>query len=177
MEGVHSTGHSTYPEKCRTYESAIVWIGIGMAGWLGSGHVGRLALSPGDPGPWLVPRAASTLLVAMGCIQLVQSIFAGRRTENTTAKDSGSRSLSHTFLLRQLLLVGGITIYVLVIPIIGFTISSILAVTWLLRFQSSKWRWWSAILVTIALVVYVHVFFYYLLSVPLPEGMWWNIAD
>ncbi len=134
---------------------------IALWAWFAGGTRGALALSPGDPGPWLVPWAAAAVLAVASALEgLASCLRPANRTVLTNSRNEGCRQT-----WRLILLCGA---YVAAAPVIGLGAVTVVFGTIFLVWHS--WRWWSAGLAALGLALYVTILFEKLLKVPLPRG-------
>jgi hypothetical protein len=158
---------NTHPLK--SLELGLAWLFVGGVAWWGSIPAKRLVLSPADPGPWLVPRVAASVLLLAAIGELAWECWQRMRHRGPAV--SGESYFS-TPDLRQWGTLFLIAVYVALQPFTGFVVATLLFVPAFLFWQSSRWRWWSALIVTVVLLVYVYVLFDRVLTIPLPEGRW-----
>lgn len=123
-----------------------------------------------DPGPRAFPFGLAILLAAGGLFE----VFRGwRRAGVNEVKTSGDQDVEAGPLPRQkpftvLLLLGAILAYVVLLPILGFTLSTVLMAPAMMVVLGNSIRF--AVTVSIILVCAVVLMFVTLFKVPLPGG-------
>lgn len=134
--------------------------------------IGRAGLaSNGDPGPRLFPVACSLALLAGGLFELARWGWARRRKPiggvprppfrwRALFQDPGKRNAA--------IVVAALAVYIPAIDWLGFAASSLLFSTVLLIRLGA--RWWSAVLVSVLLLVVIELLFVNVFKVPLPSG-------
>ncbi len=144
-----------------TFGAALLSLAV-FAWWFARGE-GGVRLSPGDPGPWFVPRVMATLVGACGAWELLVAWRSARRSATTV--DTSAR-----FTLGDWLTLLGIVAYVGLIPIAGFTLASCLAGPLFMYRQGLSWRWWWTVLLTVGFVLFVKWLFGSVFGVMISEG-------
>lgn len=135
--------------------------------------IGRAGLvSNGDPGPRIFPVACSLVLLAGGLYELARWGWARRRQPiggaperqhpglRALVQDPGKRNAASVIV--------ALAVYIPAIAWLGFAASSLLFCTVLLIRLGA--RWWSAVLVSVLLLVVIELLFVYVFKVPLPSG-------
>lgn len=123
-----------------------------------------------DPGPWMLPRILALALLVGGGILVIPD---GQRAAGSgTEREAASKELRGRprAAWKLMALVGGMAVYVAVLPWAGFLISTTLfvaALLWVLKVD-----WWRAILAAILLSAIGYGLFAVLFKVPLPAGAW-----
>jgi hypothetical protein len=118
----------------------------------------------GIPGPGMFPLALSVTLVVLGGLLVATRLRA--RAEDYPPFDAPSR----TELSRVVVAMVAMTISVILLPIAGYFLSSILLVAILLFGIERLWNW-KSLVVTLALPAIFFVIFVVLLRVRLPAGI------
>ena len=123
-----------------------------------------------DPGPMFFPGLLATLL---GCCGLVcwaggRRCTAGDRLDPTATEIAGDGSATSVQWLPVLLLVLGLSAYVVGLGWLGFTLSTLLFSTAMMRWLGSRWP--LAIGVSLVMVVIVKSLFVGAFKVQLPTG-------
>tara|TARA_Y100000588_G_C14236880_1_gene917734 strand:+ start:200 stop:697 length:498 start_codon:yes stop_codon:yes gene_type:complete len=114
-----------------------------------------------DPGPKAFPIGLSILLILGGAVEL----FFGwpyRKMEKGKGSDSTNQKKTVLLLLSFLIYVG-------LMPIVGFALSTLLIATWMMVLLGNHWI--KSSLVSIFLVCLVLILFGKLFKVPLPNGL------
>jgi hypothetical protein len=118
----------------------------------------------GIPGPGMFPLALSITLAAIGVLLIVSRLRAG--DGDYPAFDAPSR----TELTRVVAAIAAMTVSVLLLPVLGYFLSSLLLVGFLL-FGIERLRNWRSLVTTLALPAVFFVIFVILLRVRLPAGI------
>jgi putative tricarboxylic transport membrane protein len=116
-----------------------------------------------EPGPGLMPCVVAVGLVLGAVLALVERVEPSAEVEEPPDR-SGTR--------RQAVVLGALTAYVAALPVLGFLVSSVLALTacsWTITPQRSLRR---ATIIGVAIALVVDIAFRLLLNVNLPAGLW-----
>lgn len=116
-----------------------------------------------EPGPGLMPRVVAVGLVLGAVLALVERVKPSAEVEEPPDR-SGAR--------RQVVVLGTLTAYVAALPVLGFLLSSVLALTacsWTITPKRSLRR---AALIGVGIALVVDISFRLLLNVNLPAGLW-----
>jgi hypothetical protein len=118
----------------------------------------------GIPGPGMYPLVLSVALVVLGALLIVSRVRAPEGQylplEKTTRTELGRAAAA-------MLALGG---SIVLLPIVGYVVSSVVLVA-LLLFGIERLRSWQALLTTLALPAFFFVVFVILLRVRLPAGI------
>jgi putative tricarboxylic transport membrane protein len=111
-----------------------------------------------DTGPAFMPRIYCGILIILGIILFIQGIKT--KTTNNTAESTMKFALTS---------MGFILVYLVIIPVIGFYLSTVIIVFGLLLFSKVRNK---IVLVSVSLgtALFVYVFFGKLLKVSIPLG-------
>jgi hypothetical protein len=117
---------------------------------------------------WVLPRTLNYLLIAVGAILLVRGLLRPRATVPAVPRLSRSGRDAVLFVA---VAVG----YVVVMPIVGFWLTSAVVI-FVLSLMLAESRNMRTVLVSLAAAVAICIVFYVLMLhvfyVPLPEGVW-----
>jgi len=150
---------------------------VGLLGLYFAGGIAASSLGDNqDPGPRAFPMVLSGLLALGGLVETVRGVVVQRGAKRSGAVWGVGTSWSR---LRDrlgepgnrdaMLLVLALVIYVPAIGRIGFGLSTLVfAALIMVRLGA---RWWSALTVSLGLVVVVHLLFVTLFRVQLPVGV------
>jgi tripartite-type tricarboxylate transporter receptor subunit TctC len=122
-----------------------------------------------DPGPMFFPGVVALLLAGFS----TACWLAGRKPETDqqrqpAADPAGQPTIGSLNWLPMLLLLAGLTAYVIVLPWLGFTLGTLVFSVAMLRGLGS--RWLSAVTVSLVMVGIVQVLFVTAFKVQLPSG-------
>lgn len=110
-------------------------------------------------GPAVMPRIYAAILFILGGIVVVQGLMAKKREEEENEKTLGYAVISMVFVL----------VFLILIPVIGFYISTALLVVGLLLFSKVR-NYILLISVPVGTVLFIYVCFEKLLKVAIPAG-------
>ena len=146
---------------------SLFWIGLGVFFlWFARDISEASFTSEGDPGPRAFPQWLGLALVIGGILELVRQQLPQTIPQEQT-EDEKPHALRR---LNALVVLVGVTLYILILPWIGFSIATLILVTSLLRFLGS--RWWLSSTVALCLLVLIQLLFGYAFNVPLPPNHW-----
>lgn len=157
---------------------------------------GTPKLSPGDPGPWGLPMACAVLISLCAVAELVRvwlrvnlgkgssSIapthemseppgegspegFSLASDERTSAAEGESAVARLT--LGDWLTIAAIGLYCLLIPVIGFTLSTLLLTPLLLKRFGADWSIFWSLLVGVGMVIAIKLIFGSIFGVQMPD--------
>jgi hypothetical protein len=128
----------------------------------------QLTVENGVPGPGLFPALTSALLVVLGLL-LVGSVFArtSRRRSGEAATESG---LQRSELQRVAVVSAGFVISVVLLPVLGFLLTGVLLVSYLILGHERR-RSIGAAAAVVLIPGLAYLIFVTLLGVRLPEGI------
>ena len=128
----------------------------------------ELTVENGVPGPGLFPALTSALLVVLGLL-LVGSVFArtSRRRSGEAATESG---LQRSELQRVAVVSAGFVISVVLLPVLGFLLTGVLLVSYLILGHERR-RSIGAAAAVVLIPGLAYLIFVTLLGVRLPEGI------
>lgn len=144
------------------------WINLLLLGFALAYSYYAFELNPGvitDPGPGFFPRILGTGMIAAILAIMGMELLAQRRL-----KSSGETA--EVALLpgkNALLFAAGLLIYMLLLPIAGYPVATLLALIYLMRLMGEKR--WIAILGLALLLTVVFYLVFSNLQVPLPQGL------
>ncbi len=127
-------------------------------------HSSRSLTNPNDPGPWLLPILLGAVLLLGGVAFIVVNITK-LRTETVTHIDPGDK-----FNWQPWTLLGGIVLYVALLPWLGFLLTTPVFVS--LMLWRMKIIWWKALIAGVVLTATGQFVFVQGLMTPLPTGFW-----
>ncbi len=143
-------------------------LAVGFAGQIQELGLGQNA----DPGPRALPMLLGAVLILGGVFEMALWLLRRNRAgvgigEEGDVAEAVATAPSYRPLI---LMVAGVTAYVVAIGMIGFTLSSFVFATAMMGCLGI--RWWVAGLTSVGLLVVVQGLFTYLFRVQLPRGMW-----
>jgi len=127
-------------------------------------HTTRSLTNPNDPGPWLMPTLLGSLLL-IGGIAFMVSRIARPRIHSGTDASSGDPINWLPWLL-----LGGVVLYVLVLPWIGFLLATpafVFIMLWRMKIV-----WWKALIAALVLTGVGQLLFVWGFRTPLPTASW-----
>lgn len=152
----------------------LFWIAIGFFFLWFAGNIPEADFtSAGDPGPRFFPQCLGTLLLLGGIYWLLRPVFGlpPAAGSTTLTQSDQNESVSHTRRpLNGLLVLIAITLYIPAVSWLGFSLSTLLLTTSLLRFLGSRWS--VSLGVACTLIALVQLLFGYAFNVPLPTNYW-----
>ena len=110
-----------------------------------------------DPGPKAFPIGLSILLAIGGAVEFIKR---NPPKNNQTSRTGKGKSV--------LLLLGAFALYVLLLPWLGFALSTGLMATAMMMLLGNPW--WSALSLSLALITIISILFIVVFNVPLPGG-------
>ncbi|MFD1067031.1 tripartite tricarboxylate transporter TctB family protein [Oceanobacillus locisalsi] len=114
--------------------------------------------TPGeDVGSAFMPKIYASFLTILGVILLFKSIFIN----NEEGKGN---------IVKIIMYILTFTIFIILIPILGFYVSAIIFLIMLLVISKERNKFYYLIL-PIGIIVFIYLLFQQLLNVPLPEGL------
>lgn len=118
------------------------------------------------------PRTFPVLLSALlGLVSLLLLGSVWRRTRrNESPTRSQSQMLDRTMVMRIVIVGFSIAVYVAVVELLGFILTSVLYLAFVTVFFGER-RWWAVASFSLACVVVVYVMFGMLARVPFPYGV------
>lgn len=124
------------------------------------------------PGPGLVPAALGVLMVCLSAYLLAAGLRAAPRAAQAAPHRGGSEK-PEIALYRPVQLVGVLVLYVAAIEPLGFLPSTLFATLFTCRLMGLR-GWVKPIVLSLAMVLFVHLTFVLALGVPLPPGRLWR---
>ena len=152
------------PSKEAAGKSGDLWLGIFFLGTaafviLFSGSIQSIGLGDNfDPGPKAFPLGLSALLIVGGLVEL----FTRTRKEKAETNREGKTKT-------VLILLAAFVLYVILLPWLGFGISTAIMATGMMKLLGNSWK--GAAIVSATLIVLIYILFVVLLKVPLPNGV------
>ena len=142
----------------------LFWIGLGLFFLCFARDIPQASFtSEGDPGPRAFPQWLGLALVVGGIWELIRQRLGQQAAAERRSASAGPSAV----LLIVLVAVG---LYIPAVSWIGFSVSTLILVTGLLRFLGS--RRWLAATVAVSLLVLIQLLFGYGFNVPLPTNHW-----
>lgn len=153
-------------------------------------------LSPGDPGPWGLPLACAVLIALCAVLELVrlwlratprdgsstgaataESLMRGAEELPEAAESTSREALSVAagepsvarLTLGDWLTIAAIGLYCLLIPTIGFTLSTLLLTPLLLNRFGANWSIFWSLLIGVGLVAAIKLIFGSIFGVQMPD--------
>ena len=150
------------------------WIGVGLlafCGWLYA-NLQKIPANPLVPiGPAFYPRIILLLTILLSLILVIQGLVAHRREKNKESTSSESWLKKYRPTLLAFLVFG---LYVLLLPRLGYLLSTVMFVTalqWLLGAPSLR-RLPGSLVVGVGTSLVTYMVFEKYLHVFLPKGIW-----
>jgi len=142
-----------------------IWIFIAI--WVAFQSIGLKLGQPSNPGPGLLPFFSSVVIGILAFILLFSLVFKGKGREET--KEEGSR-FGEQWIKAAYLLIGS-SIYILVMwENLGYLISTIIFLFFLLKFVGSR-SFIKSVLFSLTTTVISYLIFQVWLKCLLPEGL------
>jgi hypothetical protein len=164
------------PSKDSQIESAKpkgdIWLGTALLGTsilviILSRSIKAIGLGDNfDPGPNAFPLGLSALLALGGLIELWQSRIQSSPSpqSSTIAPRPSSRDARSV-----LFLLGCFLLYVILLPWLGFSVSTLIMATVMMILLDNSWK--QSLAVSIILITLIYFLFVVLFKVPLPGGV------
>ena len=127
-------------------------------------HSSRSLTNPNDPGPWLMPTLLGSLLLVGGVALILGRVF-DRHDRGTTDPTSVTGMNWQPWLL-----LGGIVLYVVLLPWIGFLLATpafLFVMLWRMKIV-----WGKAAMAALILTAVGHLVFVWGFKTPLPAAYW-----
>jgi putative tricarboxylic transport membrane protein len=141
----------------------VVWMLLGIGICAQSLQLNLWDPSSG-PGSGFIPFLCGLFIAAAGFLLLILEFFKGPQTKST------EKLFGDPIATRRILyILGGLCAMALLLPILGFLLTSILITTFMLRVIEPQ-RWAAVILTSLASCFVVYWLFSHLLQVSLPKG-------
>lgn len=126
------------------------------------------AEQPGDPGPVLFPFFLGLVLIAASA-RFAWSTHRDAPGESASGREERVNAIGERLMFW---LIGGMLLYLLLLPYVGFTLTTLVGGALLLR--ALQTRLWSALFVAIVIVLFAKALFTWGFDVQLPEGILTN---
>ncbi len=138
------------------------WLAVGLTAMV----LGKAIKKPGfasnqDPGPQFFPILLGMALFFGGAALLIKSFFSAQTVPNPPESLAKNSSLFG--------FIGGFFVYLLLMPWIGFSISSVAFIFSMIWLQGT--RWIAALPIAVLIVVGIQLLFGNLFHVQLPAGV------
>lgn len=158
VDGAVPDAPAPSPSSGRTVTTVVGGVAslvIGVVGaWLALGQgVGR----PAEPGPGMWPLVVCLALATAGVVLVIRD-----RKGSTSGESVNHRTLLHVGTT--------LVVYVLLLSSVGFLVSTVLFMTYWLRFLARE-RWLLTGCIAVVGTGLLYVLFVHLLGVPLPVGI------
>ncbi|MCL4205054.1 MAG: tripartite tricarboxylate transporter TctB family protein [Pirellulaceae bacterium] len=139
-----------------------------VAFWFAS-DIGRTGTGGGhDPGPRFFPLLLSCLLFACGAVQAAWGLFRPVIVPLADGEAESGSTLSESRPHRWFILLAVLTVYVVAIPWVGFSLSTLAMAAGIMVWLGN--RWWVSVIVAVLMVIAVRLLFGILFRVQLPTG-------
>lgn len=152
------------PSKDKQQHTGDIWLGIFFLGttlavFLFSNSINSIGLGDNfDPGPKAFPIGLSILLAMGGAVEFFKrKPFSGNKPD----KSSEAKTV--------LLLLAAFAVYVILLPWLGFALSTAIMATAMMMLLGNPW--WSALSLSLVLITIIFVLFVIFFKVPLPNGV------
>ena len=124
-----------------------------------------------DPGPRTFPIGLSALLILGALVELWRSrgthpADTQLSTPSSSPTEEAATSGNHK---TTLIILGCFTLYVILMPLIGFSLSTLAMASLMMKLLGNSFR--ASVLVSIILISLIYVLFVILFKVPLPGGI------
>ena len=153
--------------------AAVLWMVIGALALLLSRGIRQPGFATNqDPGPAFFPILLGSLLLLAGLWRLILSFRVGKTSQHSeTHSESTSKGMAGRGNFWKWF--PSLLIYPVLMPQVGFILSSALFAAWMLWVQGS--RWWVAILVAAALAMTIQGLFGQVFHVQFPPGHFFSL--
>jgi hypothetical protein len=141
---------------------ALLLLSVGTVGWTFARSTRAIPVSPGDPGPWLLPCTLSTVLLVAGLLE----VYLAWRDRRLRPRVAGPDSMMSGAARVAAMMIASIA-YGVAFVSVGFVISTFCFVSGAVAVLGS--RLWVSLLVASATVAFIHVLFTRFFLVALPE--------
>jgi hypothetical protein len=122
-----------------------------------------------DPGPGLLPRMVGFVFIGLS-FYLAVTFWRQSKAVSARAPASADHGLE---LKAPLQLVGILILYLGALPLLGFSLSTFLAVGFISRRLGLE-GWKKPVMLATGTIFFIHILFVRLLDVPLPTGIIWK---
>ncbi|MDG2170798.1 MAG: tripartite tricarboxylate transporter TctB family protein [Opitutales bacterium] len=152
------------PNKGKQQNSGDLWLGlfficVTLAVLVLSSSIKSIGLGNNfDPGPKAFPIGLSLLLAAGGVFEFIRRNPARLREEPVRGE---AKSV--------LLLLAAFAVYVILLPWLGFAISTLIMATTMMMILGNPW--WSALSLSLVLLTIIYILFVLFFRVHLPSGV------
>lgn len=119
----------------------------------------------GIPGPGMFPAVLSVALIVLGALVVIT------RVRGKAQDFPAFEALSRDELRRVAVVVIGLTVSVVLLPIVGYFLSTMALVAFLL-YGVERLRSWGALITVVAMPTIFYLLFVVVLRVRLPGGFW-----
>jgi len=144
---------------------SLFWIGVGLFFCGGAFRYGLF--EEGVPGPGLLPLIGGIVLISLGTGVLIPALKKERNL-----KSAEKRFFPEKNSYRKLLLaVVALGVYGIALEYVGFLITTLLFMTFLLRFIEPQ-KWTVVLAASLLTAASSYLLFQFLLKVQLPKGIW-----
>ncbi len=131
--------------------------------------IGRVGIrGNNDPGPHFFPVLLATALLIFGLMLIGVGLLARPQHPWVTAEAREDETQTGLHARRWLILIGVLTLYIVSIPWLGFSLSTFAVAAGLMIWLGN--RWWLALIVSAVMVTVVKLLFVILFRVQLPVG-------
>jgi hypothetical protein len=141
---------------------ALFWVGLAVFVCIGALKL-RLG-TPSEPGPGFLPFWTGALMGTLALVHLVRTSLSGSKSE----PEAGLRMASKW--PRAAAVVGSILVYALVLPRLGYLVSTFLLMVVLFSLYGRK-KWWAILGWSVAVIAVTYVVFHGWLKVQFPVGV------
>jgi putative tricarboxylic transport membrane protein len=145
--------------------SSLFWAGIGVIFCVGGLQYGFG--SAGVPGPGFLPFLVGAVLFGLSLLLLFLSIL--RRGADLSIRGVTTDASAKEKAKRILLVLGALLFYVIAFERLGFLITSVVFMIFLIRLNLREWRF--VLLAAFSFTAFVYILFKLLLRVPLSQGI------
>ena len=152
------------PSNGRQQNPGEIWLGIFFLGTAAvavflSSSIHSIGLGDNfDPGPKAFPIGLSALLVLGGLVEF----FKKKAEKSTNEAQAGMGKY-------VLMLLAAFALYVLLLPWLGFALSTAIMATTMMMLLGNSWK--AAVTLTVSLIIIIYFLFVVLFKVPLPGGV------
>ena len=152
------------PSNGRQQNPGKIWLGIFFLGTAAvavflSSSIHSIGLGDNfDPGPKAFPIGLSALLVLGGLVEF----FKKKAEKSTNEAQAGMGKY-------VLMLLAAFALYVLLLPWLGFALSTAIMATTMMMLLGNSWK--AAVTLTVSLIIIIYFLFVVLFKVPLPGGV------
>jgi putative tricarboxylic transport membrane protein len=139
------------------------WIFLGIC--ICAQSIRHQVWSPAGPGSGFIPFLAGILIGVNGIL-----LFVSERSNDTERRPAKKFWNDKAAMRKVLFLLGSLCMMALLMPILGFLLTSIIITILMIRVIESK-KWITVIVISITSCLLIYSLFHFLLQIKLPKGI------